>query len=142
VNAWPVPGARRIAFRFGLTGLRWGDEGPAVLLLRGRDDAPAILAQLIGPLVASGRQVIALDDPSDAAAPDEARTLELACAIAEAAVEIRELETIVGHGLGAAAAAQAPASELRVPVLSVRDAVTRDQILDFLLERVPMPLAA
>lgn len=42
-------------------------------------------------------------------ATDEAeRVSEFAAAINEAAVEMRELESVVGHGRGAAAAAQAP----------------------------------
>jgi hypothetical protein len=38
----------RITFHFGLTGRRWGGEGPVVLLVHGRDDEPRGLAQLIG----------------------------------------------------------------------------------------------
>ncbi len=57
----PLPAPRTVAFRFGLTGRRWGESGPAVLMLHAAGGMPWILAQLIEPLVAAGRQVIALD---------------------------------------------------------------------------------
>src|SRR5690348_10177986 len=64
---------RRISFRFGLTGRRWGEQGPIALLLHGRETALETLAPLIEPLVAAGQQVIALDDPTDPAADQAAR---------------------------------------------------------------------
>ena len=76
--------ARRIAFRFGLTGRRWGDTGPVVLLLHGRESAPRRFDELLEPLLASGRQVIELDDPSDVEASNDARVAEYAAAISEA----------------------------------------------------------
>jgi alpha-beta hydrolase superfamily lysophospholipase len=112
VNARPAAGARPIAFRFGLTGRRWGEAGPAVLLLHTGDTLPSALAQLIEPLLASGHQVIALDDPTDAASDPAARVSEYASAAQEAAIELRSLEAVAGHGLGAAAAAQALANGL------------------------------
>ena len=39
--------AAGITFRFGLTGRRWGDWGPVVLLVHGRDDEPSSFARLI-----------------------------------------------------------------------------------------------
>lgn len=98
--------ARPVTFRFGLTGRRWGEQGPVVLLLDDRDAAPRV-ADLIEPLLASGRQVIALDDPSEASAARSARVSEFAAAVEEAAIEIHGLEAVVGHGLGSAAAARA-----------------------------------
>lgn len=99
--------ARRIAFRFGLTGRRWGDTGPVVLFLHGRESAPRRFDELVEPLLASGRQVIELDDPTDVEASNDARVSEYAAAISEVAVEIPQLESALVHGLGAAAAAQA-----------------------------------
>ena len=98
---------RRISFRFGLTGRRWGEQGPIALLLHGRETAPEALAPLIEPLVAAGQQVIALDDPTDPAADQAARANGFAYAIAEAAVEIRWHELVIADALGAAAAAKA-----------------------------------
>jgi len=142
--------AAGITFRFGLTGRRWGDWGPVVLLLHGRDDEPASFAGLIEPLLAAGRQVIALDDPTAAAhsgaTVDEAgRVSEFAAAITEAAVEMRELESVVGHGRGAAAAAQALTQGLsaeRAVLLGSTGEVEPDDILESLLEREPLRRAA
>lgn len=134
----PSFGTRRVAFRFGLTGRRWGAIGPTVLLLHAGDSMPWMLAQLIEPLLEAGRQVIALDDPTDATAGEADRVGEYASAAQEAAVELRDLESVVGHGLGAAAAAQALAQGLPVerPVLLAEDATaSREEILDALLER-------
>lgn len=98
---------RRISFRFGLSGRRWGNHGPVVLLLHGREAAAESLAQLIEPLLAKGKQVIALDDPTDPAAEQSARANGFAYAIAEAAVEIQWHELVVADALAAAAAAKA-----------------------------------
>jgi len=99
----------RVTFRFGLSGVRWGREGqPAVLLMPGLGGRPAQFTHFIAPLLARGRQVIALDAPAHEPALDEEGTqMELAIAMLEAAVEIRELETVIGHSAGAAAAALA-----------------------------------
>lgn len=131
-------GARRIAFRFGLTGRRWGDTGPVVLMLHAGQWTPWLLAQLVEPLVSAGRQVIALDDPTDATSDDEARVAEYAAAATEASVEIRNLESVIGYGFGAAAAAQALAQGLpadRSVLLATGAAVRPDAILDSLLDR-------
>jgi len=98
---------KRISFRFGLSGRRWGEVGPAVLLVLGAESASTRVMQLVEPITASGRQVIALDDPTEASASRDARVAELSAAIAEAAVEIRELEAVIGDDLGADAAALA-----------------------------------
>ena len=98
---------RPIRFRFGLSGRRWGNQGPVVLLLHGRETAPESLAYLIEPLVASGTQVIALDDPTDPAADESARATGFAYAVAEIAAEIGSHEVLVADRIGAAAAAKA-----------------------------------
>ena len=130
--------ARRVAFRFGLAGRRWGEAGPVVLMLHAGGATPWLLAQLVEPLVAAGRQVIALDDPTGPDADDAARVSEYASAAQEAAVELRDLESVVGYGLGAAAAARALAEGLpaeRSALLGTDAAVGPDEILDSLLER-------
>lgn len=106
--------AQPVSFRFGLTGRRWGDHGPVVLWLDDRGDPSPRFAELIAPLLATGRQVIALDDPTEASATRAARITEFAAAIEEAAAEIRGLESVVGHGLGSAAAARALEQGLHV----------------------------
>ena len=144
-----APTATPVTFRFGLTGRRWGDWGPVVLLLHGRDDEPANFGALIAPLLAAGRQVVALDDPTQeqsANVGDEtARVSEYAAAVLEAAVELRELEAVVGHGRGAAAAAQALGQGLgaeRAVLIGSTEAVSAEDILDSLLEREPLRRAA
>lgn len=136
--------ARRVAFRFGLSGRRWGDSGPVVLLVRGHEEAPELFARLITPLVASGRQVVELDDPTTSE-PGELRAAELAAAIAEAAVELRGLEGLAAHGLGAAAAAQALTQGLavdRVVLLASGTQPDADEITGALTGREKLRLAA
>jgi pimeloyl-ACP methyl ester carboxylesterase len=101
--------ATRITFRFGLSGLRWGAEGqPAALLMPGPQGRPTQFATFIAPLLARGRQVIALDAPVHLESlNEEARRMESAMALLEAAVEIRELDSIIGHSTGAVAGALA-----------------------------------
>lgn len=104
---------RRVTFRFGLSGLRWGDEGPVVLMMHGWEGRPTQFRYFIDSLVASGRQVIALDAPAHGDTPgDEAHPMAFAMALQEAAVEIRNLESVVGHSMGAGAAAIALANGL------------------------------
>ena len=99
--------ARRITFRFGLTGRRWGVIGPVVLLLQAQEAAPARLEHMIEPLVTAGMQVVALDDPTELSSGRALRVTEYATAITEAAVELPGLEAVIGEGLGSAAAARA-----------------------------------
>lgn len=136
--------ARKLAFRFGLTGRGWGDGGPIALLVRGREQAPALLAQLVTPLVAAGRQVVELDDPTTAA-PDDVRIAELAAAISEAAVELRGLESIAAHGLGAAATALALTQGLvidRVVLMGSGAQLAPQDVVDSLTGREKLRLAA
>ena len=105
---------QRITFRFGLTGRRWGLIGPVVLMLQAQEAPAARVEQMIEPLVASGRQVIALDDPTRVTDGKAARIAEYAAAIGEAAVEMPQLEAVVGAGLGSAAAARALEDGLHV----------------------------
>lgn len=99
-------GGERVWFRFGLSGLRWGTAGPVVLLLHGWEGRAAQFAPLARPLVAAGRTVIALDAPAHGRSPGRESTLmEFSIALEEAAAELRNLEAVVGHSLGGAAAA-------------------------------------
>lgn len=116
-----APAAASITFRFGLRGRRWGGPGPVVLLLHGREDAPANFDGLVAPLVESGHQVIELDDPTSQSDTPAARTAEYAAAVAEAAVELRALESVVAYGVGATAAAQALANGLQAERLVLLD---------------------
>lgn len=101
--------AERITFRFGLSGLRWGPrDAPVILMLHGWEGRGSQFRYLVEPLVAAGRQVIALDAPAHGASPgEEANPVLFAQAALEAAAEIRDLEAVVGHSMGAAALAYA-----------------------------------
>jgi hypothetical protein len=118
---------QRVAFRFGLTGVRWGiPDRPVVLVLQDSACAPQ-LAGSIASLVAAGRQVIALDPVSDA--QGEAAVMQSAMALSEAAVEIRNLEAVIGQGEiagGGVALALAQGLDARCAVLIAPGATTLD----------------
>jgi pimeloyl-ACP methyl ester carboxylesterase len=115
-RAWERPAlesAKRVTFRFGLSGLHWGDQGPVVLMMHGWEGRPTQFRYFIEPLLAAGRQVIALDAPAHGETPgEEAHPMAFAMALQEAAVEIRNLEAVIGHSMGAGAAAIALANGL------------------------------
>ena len=97
-------GAQRITFRFGLAGWRWGDAGPVVLMLHGWQGRPSQFKHFIAPLLAAGRQVIALEAPAHGRSPGrEAHPMLFAEALLEAAGELRNIEAVVGHSMGGAA---------------------------------------
>jgi pimeloyl-ACP methyl ester carboxylesterase len=100
-----VDGRRVVAWRFG--------RGPTVVLLHGWGGRAAQLSSFIGPLVARGFGVIALDAPGHGAsargrssAPQFARALQ--------AVVPEGAFAVVAHSLGAAAAALALRDGMRV----------------------------
>ncbi len=100
-----LQGAERITFRFGLSGLRWGTSGPVVLLMHGWQGRPTQFRHLIAPLVANGRQVIALEAPGHGQSPGPDSNVYLfAQALLEAAAELRDVESVVGHSMGGSAA--------------------------------------
>jgi pimeloyl-ACP methyl ester carboxylesterase len=105
---WELPAretAEKITFRFGLGGYRWGSSGPTVLMMHGWQGRPTQFARFIEPLLASGRQVIALEAPAHGRSPgEEAHPVAFAEALLEAASEIRGLESVVGHSMGGSAA--------------------------------------
>jgi len=109
---WELPTleqAQRIHFRFGLSGLRWGRSGdPVVLMLHGWEGRASQFGRFVAPLLAARRQVIALDAPAHGESPgNEANPVVFALALMEAAAEIRGLEAVVGHSMGAGATAYA-----------------------------------
>lgn len=100
--------AERIHFRFGLSGLRWGTEGPVVLMLHGWEGRASQFAALVPPLLASGRQVIALEAPGHGESPgEESNAILFAYALLEAAAELPPLEAVIGHSMGGGAVAYA-----------------------------------
>lgn len=104
-----VAAAERIHFRFGLSGLRWGErDAPVVLMLHGWEGRASQFAHFVQPLVEQGRQVIALDAPGHGESPgEESNAILFAYAAVEAAAEIPNLEAVIGHSMGAGALAYA-----------------------------------
>jgi pimeloyl-ACP methyl ester carboxylesterase len=107
-RSWELPAlqaAEQITFRFGLAGLRWGGSGPVVLMMHGWQGRPTQFAAMVPALVASGRQVIALEGPAHGRSPgDEAHVFAFAEALLEAAAELRGVESVIGHSMGGSAA--------------------------------------
>jgi pimeloyl-ACP methyl ester carboxylesterase len=104
-EAGALASAERIGFRFGLSGLRWGArDAPVVLMLHGWEGRPTQFAHFIAPLLRAGRQVVALDAPGHGESPgNESNAILFTHALLEAAVEIPNLEAVVGHSMGAGA---------------------------------------
>lgn len=110
-RGWEQPtssAAERIEFRFGLSGLRWGNVGPVVLALHGWEGRASQFRYLAEAVVKTGRTFIALDAPAHGGSPgDEAHPLLFAQALIEVATEIRDVETVIGHSMGGGAASYA-----------------------------------
>ena len=97
--------AERVTFRFGLSGLRWGSTGPVVLAMHGWSGRPTQFAAMVEPIVASGRQVVALEAPAHGRSPGtEAHVFAFTEAMLEVAAELKGLEAVIGHSMGGAAA--------------------------------------
>ena len=106
--------AEPITFRFGLAGLRWGNEGPIVLLVHGWEGRPTQFAKLVAPLRAAGRQVIAIEAPAHGRSPGhESHVFAFTEALLEVGAELRGVEAVVGHSMGGSAALLALAQGLR-----------------------------
>lgn len=97
--------AERVGFRFGLSALRWGErDAPVVLVMHGWEGRPTQFAHFIEPLLRAGRQVVALDAPGHGESPgSESNAILFTHALLEAAVEIPNLEAVIGHSMGAGA---------------------------------------
>jgi pimeloyl-ACP methyl ester carboxylesterase len=107
--------AEPVTFRFGLSGLRWGHAGPVVLAMHGWSGRPTQFGAFVAPLLAAGRQVIALEAPAHGRSPGhEAHVFSFVEALLEAGSEIKGLESVVGHSMGGAAALYA--AHLGLPV--------------------------
>lgn len=110
----PPPGATAITFRFGLAGLRWGDQGPRILALHGWEGRASQFRGLGERLAARGYQLIALDAPAHGRSPGrEANPVVFADAAVEAASELGPLYAVVGHSMGGAAVLLAQGRGLR-----------------------------
>lgn len=100
-----IDGRRLAAWRCG--------DGPAVLLMHGWGGSSAQLGRLVPPLLERGFSVVALDGPAHGRTPGRMASLpEFARALAAVARASGTVHAIVGHSLGAAAAALAVAEGL------------------------------
>lgn len=122
------PEAEALTFRFGLSGLRWGETGPRVLALHGWQGRASQFRHLAADLVPAGFQLIAVDGPAHGRSPGrEANPSMMADALLEVAVETGPLHAVIGHSMGGAAALYAAAQGLpaeRAVVLGAPAAVS------------------
>ncbi|UVJ42679.1 alpha/beta fold hydrolase [Pseudomonas sp. LS1212] len=117
---WELPllaKAERIALRFGLSTLRWG-QGPTVLLMHGWEGRPTQFASLVNALVAAGYTAVALDGPGHGRSPGrEAHVGLFARALLEAAAELPPLRAVIGHSMGGSSVLLATQMGLRAEVV-------------------------
>lgn len=94
-------GGRRVA------GWAWG-EGPAVLLAHGWGGHSGQMTSLVGPAIAAGCRVVAIDLPAHGASAGRVSSLvHFAAALERAAALWQPVEAVVAHSFGAAAATYA-----------------------------------
>jgi pimeloyl-ACP methyl ester carboxylesterase len=136
--------AEQITFRFGLSGLRWGRAGPVVLAMHGWQGRPTQFAAFIEPLLASGRQVIALEGPAHGRSPGrEAHVFAFAEALLEAAAEIKGIESVLGHSMGGSAAVHAVSLGLPVKrVATIGSPAALSRVLQRFAELLALPATA
>lgn len=111
--------AHRVHFRFGLSGLRWGERGPIVLALHGWEGRATQFRFIAEALVRRGYRLMALDAPAHGESPGHVSHPRLfAEALIEVAAEITAeagaVDAVIGHSMGAGAAAYALAQGLSV----------------------------
>lgn len=139
-----LEGAERITFRFGLSGLRWGSSGPVVLMMHGWQGRPSQFRRFIAPLLAAGRQVIALEAPGHGRSPGpESNVYLFAQALLDAAAELRGVESVVGHSMGGSAALIAMGEQQyaeRAVVIGSPASLAR--VLDRFADSIALPDAA
>lgn len=98
--------ARQQTLAGGIDALHWGKAGPLVLMMHGMDGRPTQFHSLIEALLERGYQIIA---PWGAAhggsAGAEAHPLAFAQTLLETADHFPDIHAVIGHSMGAAAAA-------------------------------------
>lgn len=122
IRDWEKPAAeiaRRVTFRSGLSGLRWGDRGPIVLALHGWEGRATQFRYVAEAIVRSGRTLIALDAPGHGGSPGHVAHPRLFAeslldVAAEITAEAGRIETVIGHSMGAGAVAYALTQGLEV----------------------------
>lgn len=102
-------GADRLAVDYRgerLSAWRWGEQGPAVLLVHGWEDHSGAMLSLVEPLLQRGYRVVALDAPGHGLSPDMATHLvDTGEALAALMRQLGRFQAIIAHSYGAAATA-------------------------------------
>jgi pimeloyl-ACP methyl ester carboxylesterase len=97
-----------------VAGWRWGDSGPAVILVHGWGGRASQLRHFVAPLRASGYRVLAFDAPGHGASPGSELSLpRFARVLSQVASELGPIDALVAHSFGAAASAAAMADGLK-----------------------------
>lgn len=114
-----VASAQRVTFRSGLSGLRWGTQGPVMLAMHGWEGRATQYRYIAEAIARSGRRFIALDGPAHGLSPGRVAHPRLFAetlldAAAEIATEAGALEAVIGHSMGAGAVAYALSQGLNV----------------------------
>ena len=120
----PHKGRHIATWEWGRRGAPWGaaDDAPAVLLAHGWGGNAAQMRAFVFPLVSAGVRVVAYDQPAHGVSEGRLTGLpDFADALAEVAWHHGNVQAVIGHSLGATAAAlahaQKKAPELRKIVL-------------------------
>lgn len=104
LRAQPPADAEPFTTRFGLAGLRWGQQGPRVLALHGWRGSAVQFAPIARELVGRGLQVLAIDAPAHGRSPGEtASATTFSDALLESLPEIGPLQAVLGHSMGGGA---------------------------------------
>ena len=99
-----------------VVGWRWGDRGPAVLLMHGWGGYAAQMQPFVDPLTRAGFRVLAFDAPSHGASgpsrlgPRHATLFDFADAAIAATRDVPDVAGLIAHSGGCAAAAWALAT--------------------------------
>jgi pimeloyl-ACP methyl ester carboxylesterase len=112
---WELPvqrSARAVTLCTGTNALLWG-AGPIVLMMHGWDGRATQFARMVPRLVAAGRTVVALHAPGHGSAPDGLSVLGFMRTLLAAGRDLGEVEAVVGHSMGGAAALFAASEGLR-----------------------------
>jgi len=104
-----------VTFRFGRTGLRWGDSGPIVVAIHGWEGRPQQFTGIGEALADRGYRLIALTGPGHAPGDRErAHPGAFVDALFEAAAELGDVHALLGHSMGGGAALLAAGRGLSV----------------------------
>jgi len=87
---------------------RWGEQGPAVLLIHGWDGRGTRLGGFAAPLVAAGYRVVAFDGPGHGKSPGDSSSIFTLADATQAVVEAQgPLAGVITHSFGTAVIAYA-----------------------------------